>query len=737
MSEQEEVDLTECDREPIHVPGAIQPHGVLLSLREPELVIVQVSDNAQAVLGHGPAELLERPLGDVLEESSVDVVRRASASERPREHNPLPVRGEGRSYDGILHRHLGATILELEPAADPPTSSTVPSALRSALAHIQAADAFDDLLQVAVEQVQRLTGFERVLCYRFDAAGHGEVVAEVHAPDQSPYLGLRYPASDIPRQARELYRMNPMRLIPDAVYEPAQIVPPLRPDTKQPLDMSFSVLRSVSPIHREYMGNMGVRASMSLSLLQRGELWGLIGCLDRQPRHVRYGVRADCEVVARVVSLQITALEQMEHQRRTAERGVHMEALVAAMHTPPAEVLASLAPQGNALLALVGAQGAAICAEGAVHVIGDAPPRDAIERIRRLVGDRYDRGLFCSESLPSLLPELRAHRDVAAGLLAIRLPRTDDQEVLWFRPEVTRTVRWGGDPNKPATADASGRLHPRRSFELWKEQVRLTSLPWHPVDLELAADLRRRAVEIDLQRQVRRARRAVRARDDLISVVSHDLRDPLSVLKMQAPLLDEEATSRRTDSASSAGQLIGRSVARMERLLDDLMDAARIDAGRLSVEPQPLDLGRVVALALEGLRPRCAAKGVDVAAEVPGGLRVFADEHRFYQVLSNLVGNALRHTTAGGRIRVRAEPADDAVQLTVADTGAGIDPEHQHHLFERYWQSGAERGSAGLGLFICRGIVEAHGGRIWVESQIGEGTCFHFTLPRPPAPGGP
>jgi two-component system, chemotaxis family, sensor kinase Cph1 len=209
VTEREEIDTSGCDREPIHVPGAIQPHGVLLSLQEPDLVIQQISDNTGALLGRAHDTLLGRPLGDLLDASSTDTVARALASPNPADDNPLSITCSEQYFDGVLHRHRGAAILELEPA-ERGASHVGRHPLRGALARVQAASDLASLLELAVHEVQQLTGFERVLAYRFEAGGHGEVIAEVHAPDQSPYLGLRYPAFDIPNQARELYRLNPM-----------------------------------------------------------------------------------------------------------------------------------------------------------------------------------------------------------------------------------------------------------------------------------------------------------------------------------------------------------------------------------------------------------------------------------------------------------------------------------------------------------------------------------------------
>jgi light-regulated signal transduction histidine kinase (bacteriophytochrome) len=222
-------DLTTCDREPIHIPGAIQPHGVLLALDEPALTIAQVSENVGELAQVRTEDVLGRPLGDVLGEAAAEQVRAALAEERWDEVNPLRIVVSGRSFDGIIHRHAGVAILELEPA---PAAATEPLGyrpLRLALGDVQHAVTLPQLCESVVREVRRLTGFERVMLYRFDEHGHGSVDAEDRAATLEPYLGLHYPASDIPQQARRLYLKNWLRIIPDARYTPVPIVPDRRP----------------------------------------------------------------------------------------------------------------------------------------------------------------------------------------------------------------------------------------------------------------------------------------------------------------------------------------------------------------------------------------------------------------------------------------------------------------------------------------------------------------------------
>jgi len=724
-------DIANCDREPIHIPGAIQPHGVLLSLREPDLVVVQASQNTQALFGRAPAQVLGHPLAAALEADGVERVRRAAAHQALAEANPLPLLVGARACDGVLHRHEGALILEIEPrleAAD--ASERTHHPLRHAIAHLQAATTLAGLYEAAVKAVQGLTRFERVMIYRFDEEGHGTVEAEAMSGALDPYLGLHYPASDIPRQARELYLRNGIRIIPDARYAPAALVPALRPDTGAPLDLSFSVLRSVSPVHLEYLANMGVRGSMSISLVARGRLWGLVACIEhRGPRYVPYELRSDCELLGRMVAMLITAFEDRETASGRERRRPIVERLAQAMRAGN-DALAGLLAHPEALFGLLRIDGAAVV-DDEVRAAGRTPEPAELRALADWLEQAGD-GLFLTDALSRSAPAFAGLKDCASGIVSFALPGARPRRFIGFRPEILQTVDWGGDPRKPVEGDAE-RLHPRRSFALWREQVRLRSRPWTAGEREAAEELRRAAVEADLGEQVQRAQSAARARDDLIAVVSHDLKNPLGVVKMQAPLLRHlagaQAAHRSTDLGASIDR-VERSADRMIALIDDLLDLAKIEAGRFALRPQAEPVDAMLEEALALLRPLAEAKGVALREESEPGLRVQADRERFFQVLSNLVGNAIKFTPAGGRICVRARATGSEALFAVSDTGPGVAAQDIPRLFDRYWQAPKKRSQgSGLGLYIAKGIVEAHGGRIWAERADEGGAAFKFTLP--------
>ena len=714
------VDLTECDREPIHIPGAIQPHGVLLALGDPSLLVTHASVNLRELMDVDADAALGRPVDAVLGDAAARALREMLVDTRPEVATLLTVEKGGRRLDGLVHRYRGATILELESERAEDQGSPDP-VLRDALQRLQAARDEHELARIAVEATRSLTGFDRVMLYRFDEDDHGEVVSEARAPGVESFLGLHYPASDIPQQARMLYVSSWLRLIPDVEYTPVPIVPRAGPGDPRPLDLSRAVLRSVSPVHIEYLRNMKVRASMSTSIIASQRLRALIACHHREPRYVPPRIRAACELLGRLVSLQLGALEALDTKAKLARLRTGSVVLGEAMRNARAEPTSALLAHAGALLELVDATGAAIRNAAGVHLVGATPAQDEVEEIIEWL-ERRDAPVFETRSLPRVCPAAYALPRHASGLLAISIPTRPRGFILWFRPELPETVAWAGDPSLPRPDPLALRVHPRRSFEVWKELVTGRSARWTAEELEMASELRRLAIEVDLIRQVHRAERAIELRDELLAIVSHDLRNPLNVVKLAAQLLAERGSDPMVER-------IGRAAENMDALIGDLLDLAKIESRRFPVSPRTISAKALVDEGLSLIEAVAEQRRIRLVASCCEA-NVCADRPRVLQVLSNLLGNAIKFTPAGGRIRIRVEQNGDWARFSVEDSGPGISPRELPHVFDRYWQGrGVARQSAGLGLYIAKGIVDAHGGRIWGESELGKGTTFHFTLP--------
>jgi len=731
--------LANCADEPIRFPGAIQPHGLLLTLTEPALQIIQVSANVETLLARAPESLIGQPLHSLIGAEHAAQVLEALQQATFSEAEPLRFELNGTAFEGLLHRHQGVLILELEIHVknfQPRNVAGVNTHLGRMLQRLQAATTLQALYDISVKEIQAMTGYDRVLSYRFEEEGHGQVIAEASDPSMEVFNGLFFPASDIPEQARELYRTNWLRIIPNADYQPVPLVPKLRPDTQTPLDLSFATLRSVSPIHCQYMKNMGVLSSMSISLLKGDKLWGLISCGNRQPLHVPHELRMACQTIGQVLSLQISAMESLELTRQREEKVEALARLNQAMVDSPQNVFDGLAQQPATLMALVNAGGIAIIEDKQLHRYGNCPEPEDIRALHKWLQARGE-PVFASHHLSSVYPPAAQYQSVASGVLALSLPKPVDNGVLWFRPEVKENINWSGDPRKPLdleNSDAGLRLRPRTSFEIWKVEMAGISTKWSHGDRFAANDLRRSALENDLARQVRREQAAVQARDDLVAVVSHDLRNPMTVISMLCGMMQKTFSSEGAHTSrriSTAIDTMQQATARMNTLLEDLLDTSKIDAGRYSITPQALEVGLIFEEAQALLSPLAHDKDISISFQADPDLRIHADPERLFQVLSNLVGNAIKFTPRMGTVGVHAKSVGDEIVFIVRDSGEGIPKEHLPHVFDRYWtvKEGNPTGT-GLGLYITQGIVEAHGGQIVAESEPGQGSEFRFTVPR-------
>ncbi len=725
----EPVDLTNCDREPIHVPGAVQPHGVLFACRGPAFTIVQVSDNSEAVIGTPPAGLLGRSMEDVLRADSWQRLVRAGEAGLPRELNPLCLDlADGRSFDGIVHLSAtsGVSVVELEPRRE--DLSGFHPRMRQSVRRLQDAAGLAELFDIAAREIRSLTGFDRVMVYRFDRDWNGEVVAEARLDRLEPFLGLHYPAADIPAQARRLYTLNWLRIIADVSYRPSRLVPELEPESGAPLDLSFSVLRSVSPIHVEYLRNMGVTASMSVSLIRDGQLAGLIACHHYSgPHPVSFVVRDTAEFLGQTLSWHVASFEARAASERALRAQRAESEIVAAVSTTRSIPAGLCTP---ALLEIAEAQGAAVVYEGTVHVVGKTPPPVEVRRIvDALTHDETD-WLSTTDQLSERLPRAADWSDVAAGVLAVAISRELGEHVLWFRPAVDRTVDWAGDPRKVSMVDDAGvsRLSPRGSFALWRETVRGRSLPWEPWQIEAASNLRRlllsgvrrRADELRVTNE--ELALADRTKDEFLATVGHELRTPLNAMLGWIHILRSGTVNAAgEDRRERALDTIERNARAQAQLIDDLLDVSRIVAGKLTLTVQPLEVGGVVERVIEGLRPAAEAKQIRIQSALDSTATILGDADRLQQVAANLLSNAVKFTPKGGRVQVFVERRESSVDLTVADTGQGIPPEFLPHVFERFRQAdGAlsrKSSGLGLGLAIVRHLVELHGGTVVAHSD--------------------
>ncbi|WP_372017052.1 GAF domain-containing protein [Pseudoxanthomonas sp. 10H] len=492
-------DLDACAREPIHIPGSIQPHGVLLAIDPADGRVLQASANAAGVLGDGVGSVVGETFQSLVEPDAGQApLLRAVGSGHV--HVPSApcriVRTGDIGWNAAWHLYPRRWLLELEPArgAAAPALADALHAQR----HIDRADSIAHAARLAAAEIRALTGYDRVMVYRFDEQWHGDVIAEVRRTGLESYLGLHYPASDIPVQARALYLRMRIRQIVDVGYTPVPVEPVHDPRDGEPLDLSDVALRSVSPVHCEYLANMGVAATLVASLVVNDRLWGLVACHHYQPRFIAHALRDACEGVGRALAARIGSLEAIERLAGEEALATVREKLITAFSEAEAftpEILADLAPD---LIEVVDADGVAVFHGDRVSRHGILPGDGDLRRIRAALEQSGHApetasasGVLHLDAIGDDFPALADLAPEAAGVVFVPLAPRSRSALLWTRREQVRTVNWAGNPSLSKLEDIAGaRLSPRRSFELWQDTVRGRSRAWSPLHLESARSLR-------------------------------------------------------------------------------------------------------------------------------------------------------------------------------------------------------------------------------------------------------
>lgn len=744
-----QVNLSNCESEAIHIPGSIQPHGFLLALTKENGQVVYCSENTQEFLNISHREILGKSFAAVFSETE-QISLELYLQTRENNLKPHIVHMDTVRFEMLAHESGDCFVLEFEPASENNLSlSDLYLQTRNFVSHLEKSEGLQELCQKIAEETRKIIGYDRVMIYRFDKDYNGEVFAESSRDDLEPFLGLNYPHTDIPSQARELYMKNLLRLISDVDYKPVPIYK-LDDQTNDVLDLSMSTLRSVSPMHTEYLNNMGVGATLTISLMHDQKLWGLIACHHYSPRVISFHTRLAAQLQGNFLTSQIRVREVEEAHLLSMEIQKSLEDALIKTVSLTQEMYADIL-EDDSVLKLANASGVAVVMNGNILKSGVVPEDHEIMELNEWLSAFCQSGTYHSSSLAKDYKQASNFPATAAGIVYHTLGSSSGNCIIWFRPEVIETVNWAGDPNKSIEKNENG-LSPRKSFELWKEIRKFTSVQWREPELLAASNfayalqkqtylLHLTEEEIKYKKLNDQLQKTNSELENMNWISTHDLREPLRKIQVFASMVLNGEQNDLSESNRKSIRKMSQSANRMQTLLNDIMAYSQVKEKQDAFVQ--IDLNAVLQeLQMElqdEMKEQNAVMRVDPLPVIKG-IKFQVD-----QLFVNLLRNSLKFSREGidPEIHVTYEKANaflsldnetvqgDFHHISFADNGIGFSNAYSRSLFEifkRLHTFDQYKGN-GIGLAISRKIMENHGGFIVAEGKENEGATFHLYFP--------
>lgn len=731
------VDLTNCDQEPIHIPAKIQSHGFIIVIDKGGIIRFH-SDNLELFMDNIPANILgmdiksiEPLIGRNEPPNFIAHLITFGKVNGFEQTNPFNTDINSKPFYLIISPSDDYYMLEFEPARSD-SATDVQKMIGRSISEMLADKNLQNLLNNSAVQVKNIIGYDRVMIYRFAEDGHGEVIAEAKNEALPSWLGLHYPASDIPQQARELYKRNLTRLIADVHTWPAGIIRQDEGDAI-PLDMTNSGLRAVSPIHIQYLINMGVNSSFSISLIYKKELWGLIACHNYSPRFIDYRQRESAKLIGQILS---SALEfrQDEENQHIQERYKSAVDQLSRLMLKNNDIESALTAHSVNLLHAADAPGAALIFENNISTLGITPTNEQLTALASWLKVNVSESLFSTDRFPGEYAAALAYKQVASGVMVLTLSREMGEYVIWFKPEQRATIAWAGDPNKPVEPGENGdmQISPRKSFEEWRHIVTGASKSWSTEEIKSAIRLKseityainQKAGAIRLLNE--KLKEAYEELDTFSYTISHDLKNPISAIKSYSQIL-----MRDQDLKPSVLKVLDRinyGADKMNNMIQEVLEYSRIGRTGLTfteVDPEPM-----ITELIKDLR---VAFNADHAEIIVGSTpKINGDPVMLSQVFANIISNAVKYSMKSNppRVSINGTETETEVVYTIQDNGLGIDIKQLPRIFELFKRMdnvGDIEGS-GVGLAIVKRIIEKHKGKIWADSELGSGTVFYLAF---------
>ena len=736
-----------CEDEPIHIPESVQSYGFLIAFSYKDLKIEIVSENCNSIFAD---EIIGENFLDILSSDSdertflEETFDRVSASKIR-----LPIQlhlkgallkaGEEIDYLAVVYDSGDHYVVELEPATKFRDVYSAEQFIKlysmSIAPRFKEMTSLGEMAREMVSTIRYLTNMDRVVLYKFNEDYSGKVIAEAKAEDMESYQDLYFPASDIPKQARELYKTNWVRLVPDTELPPARLVPSAEESGRERLDLSRSLLRTFSPIHLQYIRNQGLRASFSISLVTDGELYGLISCHHREACYIPQNVRLQCENLSQLFSWHLLAKEEEIAKRKKDVTDKAVDAMLDKIG--PANPISRVVKSGErAFLNALNSTGFVYYSQYETISLGSTLP---IELIKDIFSKAVSEGGFpyTNDSLYDDYPEAREHG--IAGIMIIPLFEKKQYFTAWFRKETHRVQKWiGADDEKSEDAPKAERLKPRSAFTIHTRTIEGRSTAFDRTDIDTANRLNRMFLvyALDVQERmhisIQELEKQDNYRNEFLATLAHELRNPLGPIMSGASILetvDDDKTRKRVTA------IINRQAEYMSKLINDLMDVSRITRGKVKLEFERLSIQDVLSDSLEIVEQQVKSKKHDITVNcLEEDVTVYGDKARLSQIFSNIIHNAAKYTKESGKIVVDIRKEGVTIVVSVKDNGMGIPEDRLKDVFNMFTQIEAHsthtKGGLGIGLTLVSKLVALHHGEVSVMSEgIDKGSTFEVRLP--------
>ncbi|RXG30735.1 ATP-binding protein [Leeuwenhoekiella marinoflava] len=725
----QEVSLTNCDKEPIHILGKIQSHGYLLACDPVSYKITYCSENINRLFDKRVDELLGSQITDLFKNRISEILKTVESSEKT---NPVQLEIKGVSYLLIAHINEGNLVVELEPFENLSDPFKYQDQLSEVVTRLNSVIDEQRMCDITADLIKKFFDYDRVMIYRFDENWDGVVVSEAREEHLESWLGLRYPASDIPQQARKLFLRQGVRIIADVASEPVSIQALSGDERDNPIDLSISETRASSTIHIEYLENMNVGATLTAAIISKDNLWGLVACHHYSPKLVNYYQRQSCKFLTQVFSSQLVLSKANVLLQKVNKAAVLRSTLLEKI-SKDWNIHKGLTKGAATMLDITEATGAAVILDDRITTVGKVPSEEEIyELIALLKQDKEDlvftanlcESHNCSSSLKSY----------ASGVLCIFLSAAKKNALIWFKPEKIETVTWAGNPDKPVAVDENQRISPRKSFDKWSVEQSGKSDPWYDYEIAAAKALKENISEIILEKyeEVKELNKLLRsAYEDLETFsysVAHDLRAPLRGIDGFAQILKEDYFEQLDDFGKSSIETIINSSFKMNQLIDDILEFSKVSQSEVQKGNfSMVDLVQETIQFLQIEKDFSNAK-ISVEESMP---QAYGDRKMVLQLMQNLLTNALKYTQneQNPLIEIGHTVIDQMDYFFVKDNGIGFDQKHERRIFKLFNRLvGDEYGGSGIGLTISQRIVKKHNGEIKVVSEAGKGSTFLFNL---------